>query len=396
MGLGIYVSVPFCKAKCSFCNFSSGVFAGERMASYVTRVGEEMRGSRAWARGLGCEVPEEVDSIYFGGGTPSLLPPELVRRVFAGLRGQFSIAPGAEITVECAPGQLPDETLEAFQREGMNRVSFGVQSFVDAECAAVGRLHTGDSCLAELKRVTAAGVSRVGVDLICGLPGQTEESWRYTVGRAVDSAVEHVSVYMLEVDEDSRLGREKIAGGVRYGAGSLPDEDSVADWYAAAAGWLSEGGVEQYEISNFARGEGYSRHNVKYWVREQYLGFGMDAHSMLRSGAGPRSLGAVRWANADSMSGYADRISFERTVDRVSERAGFEESLFLGLRLVRGVDLSGLDRGFGAEIAGAVEECIEGGLMARQGSVVRLTERGRMASNEVFERLLVSATATAS
>ena len=300
--------------------------------------------------------------------------------------GVFKIAPGAEITVECAPGQLADETLEALQREGMNRVSFGVQSFVDAECAAVGRLHTEASCMAELARVARAGVSRVGVDLICGLPGQTEESWRFTVGQAVEAGVEHVSVYMLEVDEDSRLGREKMAGGVRYGAGILPEEDAVADWYGAAAGWLAEGGVAQYEISNFARGSfsGWSRHNVKYWVREEYLGFGMDAHSMLRTGAG-----GVRWANADLMTGYADRISFERRVDRVSEREGFEESLFLGLRLVRGVDLAALDAGFVGEIASAVEECVEGGLMVREGSVVRLTERGRMASNEVFERLLV-------
>jgi len=226
------------------------------------------------------------------------------------------------------------------------------------------------------------------------LPGQTEESWRYTVGQAVEAGVEHVSVYMLEVDEDSRLGREKIAGGVRYGAGILPDEDCVADWYGAAAGWLAQGGVEQYEISNFARGggcAGWSAHNLKYWVREEYLGFGMDAHSMLRVGEGPRSSGAVRWANADSMAGYADRISFERTVDRVSAREGFEESLFLGLRLVRGVDLSGLDQGFVGEIGGAVEECVEGGLMVREGSVLRLTGRGRMASNEVFERLLVVA-----
>jgi oxygen-independent coproporphyrinogen-3 oxidase len=387
MGLGIYVSVPFCKAKCSFCNFSSGVFATGRMDSYVTRVCEEVRGSREWARKLERGVPEEVDSVYFGGGTPSLLPPELVRRVFAGLRGEFRIAPGAEITVECAPGQLADETLEALQREGMNRVSFGVQSFVDAECAAVGRLHTGASCLAELQRVGRAGVPRVGVDLICGLPGQTEESWQYTVGQALEAGVEHVSVYMLEVDEDSRLGREKLAGGVRYGAGMLPVEDAVTDWYRAGVEWLASGGVEQYEISNFARGggcAGWSAHNLKYWVREEYLGFGMDAHSMLRVGAG-----GVRWANADSMSGYADRLEFERVVDRVSEREGFEESLFLGLRLVRGLDLSGLDAGLVGEIVGAVEECVEGGLMVRDGSVVRLTERGRMASNEVFERLLV-------
>lgn len=388
MGLGLYLSVPFCKAKCSFCNFSSGVFAGERMDSYVTRVCEEMRNSREWARKLAVAVPEAVDSIYFGGGTPSLLTPNLIERVFAGIRAEFRIAAEAEITVEGAPGQFADETLEAFQREGMNRVSFGVQSFVDAECAAVGRLHTGTSCRAELSRMARAGVARVGVDLICGLPGQTEASWRYSVEQALESGVEHVSVYMLEVDEDSRLGREKIAGGARYGAGILPDEDAVADWYGRAGEWLEAGGVAQYEISNFARADGYSKHNLKYWVRDEYVGFGMDAHSMLRAGAG-----GIRWANADSMSGYADRLEFERVVDRISARQGFEESLFLGLRLVSGVDLRTLDREFVGEIAGALEECSEGGLMMRAGDVVRLTARGRMASNEVFERLLVEATA---
>ena len=387
MGLGVYLSVPFCKAKCSFCNFASGVFAEERMEAYVERVCAEMRGARRWAGELGVEVPGPVDSVYFGGGTPSLLPPELVRRVFAGLRAEFEVAPGAEVTVEGAPGQLDEVTLEAFQREGMNRLSFGVQSFVDEECAAVGRLHTGNSCRAELRRVSAAGVARVGVDLIAGLPHQTEASWRYTVEQARESGVEHVSVYMLEVDEDSRLGRESIAGGVRYGAGALPVEDRVADWYAAGCEWLEAGGVRQYEISNFARAGGESRHNRKYWERKPYLGFGMDAHSMLRSGAG-----GVRWANADSMNGYMDRLTFERTVDRVDARAGLEEALFLGLRLVEGVDLGELRGEFGGlvdEVSEAVADVVEAGLAVWKARL-RLTERGRMVSNEVFERLLLT------
>jgi len=356
------------------------------METYVARVCAEMREARSYAEGLGAVVPGSVDSIYFGGGTPSLLPPELVRRVFEGLRGSFEVAKDAEVTVECAPGQVEDATLEAFQREGMNRLSFGVQSFVDRECAAVGRLHTGAECRAELARVAAAGVKRVGVDLIAGLPHQTEESWRYTVGQALESEVEHVSVYMLEVDEDSRLGRESIAGGTRYGAGALPEEDRVADWYAAGVSWLANGGVGQYEISNFAREGGESRHNRKYWERKDYLGFGMDAHSMLRLGAG-----GVRWANADSMSGYVDRLGeFEREVDRVDARAGFEESLFLGLRLVNGVSLGSLDARFLEEIEDALKEVEGAGLVMKEGDRVRLTDRGRMASNEVFGRLLLA------
>lgn len=364
------------------------------MESYVERVCAEMRAARAFAARLGAELPDRVDSLYFGGGTPSLLPAELVRRIFTGLRAEFTLAPGAEVTVECAPGQLSGETLEALQSEGMNRLSFGVQSFVDAECAAVGRLHTGEEALAELRRVSAAGVPRVGVDLIAGLPHQTAETWRWTVEQAVASGVEHVSVYMLEVDEDSRLGRESLAGGVRYGAGALPNEDEVADWYAAGCDWLGAAGLAQYEISNFAQSGRESRHNRKYWEREPYVGFGMDAHSMLRVGAG-----GVRWANADSMSSYSDRLgAWERSVDKVGERAGFEEALFLGLRLVRGVSLCGLRREFGGlveEIEPAGDELRDAGLMELRGDWLRLTRRGRMVSNEVFERLLVGEEATA-
>lgn len=387
--LGIYLSIPFCRAKCSFCNFASGVFAEKRMESYVDRILAEMREAGQFAERLGVTLPRKVDSIYLGGGTPSLLPPELVQRLFAGLRSEFDVAPNAEITVECAPGQLSDQTLEALQGEGMNRLSFGVQSFVDKECTAVGRLHTGAQALDELRRVSSAGVRRVGVDLIAGLPHQTEASWRWTVEQAIATDVEHVSVYMLEVDEDSRLGREAMAGGKRYGAGALPVEDHVADWYAAACHWLEVGGIGQYEISNFAREGGQSRHNRKYWERAAYVGFGMDAHSMMRVGAG-----GVRWANADSMSGYTERLgAWERTVERVEPRAGFEEALFLGLRLLEGVSLDGLQQEFHGlveEIGPPLEELAEAGLVSREGDRLKLTATGRMVSNEVFERLLLN------
>ena len=389
--LGVYVSIPFCKAKCSFCNFASGVFAGARIDGYVERLAEEMRGARAYARLMGGELPERVDSIYFGGGTPSLLEPAVIAKVFGGLRGEFSVDTDAEVTVECAPGQMSDAGLEAWQREGVNRLSFGVQSFVDRECAAVGRLHTGAECRAELQRMQAAGISRLGIDLIVGLPHQTEESWRHSVDEAIASGVEHVSVYMLEVDEGSRLGREALAGGSRYGAGELPDEDRVADWYQAGCEWLEAAGLRQYEISNFARAGGESRHNRKYWERKPYVGFGLDAHSMLRTG-----LGGIRWANPDEMNDYVGLMGergFSRTVDVVGREAAFEEALFLGLRLVEGVDLAGLDAEFGMNgmIAEPVREMAEAGLVLVEGGRLRLTARGRMASNEVFGRLLVGA-----
>ena len=367
---GVYVSIPFCKAKCSFCNFSSGVFAASEMERYVARVGDEMRQARGFAAALGAELPGVVDSVYLGGGTPSLLPPELIAQLFAGMRAEFVVDPDAEITVECAPGQLEQGTLEALQLAGVNRLSFGVQSLIDAEAAAVGRLHTGASALAELERVRAAGIRRVGIDLIAGLPHQTEASWRRTLDLALASGVEHVSVYMLEVDEDSRLGQEALSGGTRYGAAALPDADRVADWYTIGCEMLAAGGVEQYEISNFARAGGQSRHNRKYWERTPYLGFGMDAHSMMRAGRG-----GVRWANPDAMPAYVHRLgTFERTIDRVDARAAFEESLFLGLRLVEGVSRAALDPTYLPEVEDALAEL--SGLVEDDGTRLRLTHRG--------------------
>jgi oxygen-independent coproporphyrinogen-3 oxidase len=384
---GIYVSIPFCRAKCTFCNFASGVFAGYTKREYVDAVCAEIAGARAAAQRMGAELPAAVDSVYFGGGTPSLLEPEMFREIFARLRGEFALDRAAEITVECAPGQLSEPTLDELLRQGMNRLSFGVQSFVDGECAAVGRTHTRDGCLAELARVKAAGVSRVSLDLIAGLPGQSEASWRYSVDEAIACGVEHVSVYMFEVDEDSTLGREALGLGMRYGAARLPQEDAVADWYGWACERLESAGVMQYEISNFARPGGASRHNLKYWQRDPYVGFGLDAHSMLRAGAE-----AVRWANACEMPAYLAR---ERSpaVERVEADGCLEEAMFLGLRLNRGVDLEALQAEFGAARIAAIDEGLgdveEAGLVRRDGAHVSLTARGRVASNEVFGRLLL-------
>ena len=191
---------------------------------------------------------------------------------------EFAVAADAEVTLECAPGQLSEETLEELLRQGMNRMSFGVQSFVDAEAKAVGRLHTREMCLAEILRLRAPGVANLNVDLIVGLPGQTAESWRESVNVALESDVPHISMYMLEVDEDSRLGREMLSAGAKYGAGEVPSEDAMAEWYGAACEWLAAAGVRQYEISNFARAGLESRHNRKYWRREPFVGFGLFAN----------------------------------------------------------------------------------------------------------------------
>ncbi len=419
--VGVYISVPFCKAKCTYCNFASGVFGARRMDGYVERVCAEIAASRERVAELAqgpnsAALSRYVDSVYLGGGTPSLLGAEQMRQLFAALRAEFEITKDAEVTLECAPGQLSDETLAEMLRQGMNRVSFGVQSFVDREAAAVGRLHTREVCLAEIARLRGAGASNLNVDLIVGLPGQTAESWRESVEVAIESGVPHVSVYMLEVDEDSRLGSEILKAGNRepgtgsrakYGADTVPADDEIAAWYLAAGEWLDAAGVRQYEISNFARKGWESKHNIKYWRRETYVGYGLDAHSMLRTREG-----AVRWANADELARYeVQGTGFEGKAaglalfgeggrpesEVIGKEKAFEEAMFLGLRMNAGVDMAALRAEFGQDLVGgamvAMEDVVEAGLVELGGSWVRLTARGRMASNEVFSRLLVGAAA---
>jgi len=388
--LGVYVSVPFCRAKCSFCNFASGVGTAATIERYVRLLCEEIDRAGATAERLGAELPRAVDTVYFGGGTPSLLRPEQLGRIFAALRRRFEVDEYAEITLEAAPGQIEDDVLQEAMALGVNRVSLGVQSFVDRECAAVGRLHTGEACVAEIRRLRAAGVAEVGVDLIAGLPYQTEASWEESLGVVAELAAEgqlsHASVYLLEVDDDSRLGQEVMAGGTRFHAHGVPQEELAVGLYERACAVLPAAGLEQYEISNFARRPGHaSRHNLKYWSRAPYIGFGVDAHSMLRRGAA-----AVRFANADSLEAYA--AGTDREVTEVDLDAAFEEALFLGLRRNAGVDLAALRAEFGtARVAGctdALREMVGGGMLRQEGERVMLTDRGRMVSNEVFGELL--------
>jgi oxygen-independent coproporphyrinogen-3 oxidase len=404
--VGVYISVPFCKAKCTFCNFASGVFGAERMQQYVERLDGEIRGAHAAAERIGASLPRAVDTIYFGGGTPSLLSAQQFRRIFQNLRREFDLATDAEITLECAPGQLADETLDELLLQGMNRISFGVQSFVDQEAAAVGRLHTREQCEEEIARVRGAGVHEINVDLIAGLPHQTEESWRYSVEQAIASGAPHISVYLLEVDEDSRLGREMLEQGSRYGAAAVPDEDRAAEWYQQACDFLGEAGVQQYEISNFARPGHRSRHNLKYWRRQPYIGFGLDAHSMLFADEG-----AVRFANTSDLDRYLGQVSApnpfrllelaqsatDGEVDIVGRSEAFEESLFLGLRLNEGVDLNTLRGQFGESLLQdampALIEVRDAGLLELNTERIRLTPQGRLVSNEVFSRLLIPAAA---
>lgn len=389
MPLGIYISVPFCRTKCSYCNFASDVFSSSAYENYVARVLEDIGNARNHASALGCAVPEPVDSIYLGGGTPSILQPDQLTRIFRAIRDEFSIAADPEVTVECAPGTLTPALIETLLGCGVNRVSLGVQSFVDQESQSVGRLHKRTTVLEEIGRLRQAGITNLNIDLIAGLPHQTAESWNFSLCEAIATQAPHVSVYMLEVDEDSRLGRELIAGGTRYHAHFVPDEEATADFYLKACESLNAAGVAQYEISNFARPGCESRHNLKYWTRQPYLGFGVDAHSMLPA-LQNSGLNAVRFSVPDSLDAFTSRTP--HTVTPVSTQAALEESFFLGLRLNRGVDLERLRADFGSDnlaaSESAIEDCLREGLLEEEGAAIRLTARGRLLSNEVFARFL--------
>jgi oxygen-independent coproporphyrinogen-3 oxidase len=378
MPLGLYISVPFCKQKCTFCNFASGVFSAAKMQAYVDRLCDDISHADGTAGHVNASLDEEVDSVYFGGGTPTVLAPSQMAQLFAAVRKKFQIAADAELTVECAPGSLTEEMLATLIRCGVNRVSLGVQSFVDQESRSVGRTHTREIVLADVERLRHCGITNISIDLIAGLPHQTKESWERSLDEVIALGVPHVSVYILEVDEDSRLGRELMAGGQRYHAHDVPSEDIAADLYERAILRLSAAGIVQYEISNFAQPGYESKHNLKYWLRQPYFGFGVDASSMLISKADERL--AVRFTTTDDLGPFITGAPLA-DVQNVGSQQTREEEMFLGLRLNRGVAVD-------AETGPVIDELLNEGLLERCEDRVRLTARGRLLSNDVFARFI--------
>lgn len=386
------------------------------MPAYVAALRRQLAQARAWATENGLHLPQQVDTVYLGGGTPSLLPPELLFELFAAIRQEFAVDPDAEITLEAAPLQLAPATLEAAQRVGVNRISFGVQSFIDSEARATARTHSGAQALAELERMRAAGVPHVSADLIAGLPGQTGATWARSVATLASAPVNHASLYMFELDEDSRLGAEALRGGLRFGAALLPHDDAVADWYLQACETLADAGLTQYEISNFARSGlaacGKSRHNERYWLRAPYLGLGVDAHSMLhgREGSAP-----ARFATGDELQPFLDKPAWTQAEtesevepeteswtgpERLTPTQELEEAWFLGLRRTAGVSLPALRQQFGPEAVTlyepALRDLTDAGLVTLspdnrvEDQFVALTPRGRLLSNDVFAALLAA------
>jgi oxygen-independent coproporphyrinogen III oxidase len=397
--LGLYISIPFCRSKCTYCNFASGVYPAGEHGRYVDRLIDDIRTSGAWTAEMGVHLPRTVDSIYLGGGTPSLLEPELIARLFEAMRAEFALEPDAEITVECAPGQLADSVVDALAQVGVNRVSLGVQSFIDREAHLSGRLHNRAIVLDDLGRLRAAGITNLNLDLIAGLAGQTYASWDESLTVLIETGTPHASVYMLEVDEDSRLGREMLTGGARYHAELVPSDEAIAQMYERAIEKFVESGLAQYEISNFARQGFSSRHNLRYWQRRPYLGLGLDASSALHATAQPGadrndSDYMLRSTTTDDLKAYLTGPEPAET-SWLSPASRHEEAWFLGLRLNAGVNLAELRQEFGprpvAHALEAVGRLEDSGLLISDGKTVRLTSRGRLLSNEVFQEFLGAA-----
>jgi len=314
------------------------------------------------------------ETVYLGGGSPSRIPADVLKRLLAAIPGQ----PWREATLEAAPGEVTAELARSWRAAGINRVSLGTQSFVEAELRRTGRRHTAEVAAADVATLRGAGIDGINLDLICGLPGQTRDSWETSLDWIARLDAPHVSVYMLEVDEDSRLGLEILNNGARYGAGEVPDDGLQVELYERAVERLRELGIERYEISNFARPGAESRHNLKYWLLEEYAGFGADAHACLDG---------MRRQNAEDVREYVAALESGRspvTAETPAEPAA--ERFFVGLRLASGVEVSAEDEG---EYGERFRRLMRDGLLERAGTRVRLTPRGVLLSNEVFQEFLV-------
>ncbi|HEX8872109.1 MAG TPA: radical SAM family heme chaperone HemW, partial [Candidatus Acidoferrum sp.] len=288
-----------------------------------------------------------------------------------------------EVTLEADPETIEEEKAAAWRRAGIDRVSFGTQSFIDEELKAAGRMHRREDIYRAVPVLRNAGITNISFDLIAGLPKQTRESWRRSLDEALWLSPEHVSVYMMEIDEGSRLGLEVLHDGARYSARELPSEEAMAEFYETAQSVLKSAGYRQYEISNWAKLGLESKHNLKYWRREEYLGFGAGAHSFY---------GGQRWANAHDAAAYVAAIGAGKSaagaVERVTRELALEEELFLGLRQLAGIDLGRIQREYHVDLEEKVGRLESNGMVEREGDVVRLAARKLSVSNEVIVELM--------
>jgi len=368
---GLYVHIPFCSSRCSYCDFATGLYQSELAERYVRCLINEICASQY--------AGENVDTIYFGGGTPSLLALAQLERILASIYERFEITAGPEITIEINPGSATLEKLRAFRSLGVNRASFGAQTFDDAELAKLGRSHNSADTLRTFAALREADFANVSFDLIAGLPGQTLEGWQRNIKQALDLAPEHLSFYLLEVHSGTPLAEH-----IRRGIQPQPDDDLAGVMYEWMIEQAAAAGYEHYEISNLCRPGFHSRHNVKYWTAASYYGFGCSAHSYDGD--------MRRWSNQRDALKYVEIVESgaspvveEQLLEQNDVRA---EAVFLGLRLMQGVDLRRYRESFGVDLrdehADDLDRFCKAGLIELDGDLIRLTRTGALLSNEVF------------
>ena len=367
--LGLYLHIPFCDAICNYCNFNRGLFEAGLERRYLDALSLEI---------ASCEDAGRVDSVFFGGGTPSVLAPAEVSGLIARCRSSFDVDPAAEITLEMNPETASRERLDGYRAAGVTRLSLGVQSFRDEELRRLGRLHTADRAIEAFGLARAAGFDDISIDLMAWLPAQTVPHWIESVETLVDLGPDHASLYLLELYPNAPLKEEMARGGW-----SQAPDDTAAEMYHAGLDCLGAAGYRQYEISNVARPGRRSRHNLKYWSDGAWVGFGCGAHST-RDGR--------RWHNVSETGRYIDRVSGGTSpvasCRTLSAEERLTDMLFLGLRLSEGIDLTALERRYdvnvwarwGCELA----PFVEGGVLAREGNRLRLTRDGMLLANEVM------------
>jgi oxygen-independent coproporphyrinogen-3 oxidase len=379
---GIYIHIPFCRSRCSYCDFATGMYESGIAGRYVSALCSEIK---AWQE---IDEPSIVDTIYFGGGTPSLLTTSQIESIAAAIHDRFEVADGAEVTLEINPGDggasdaSRRESMSQWLTAGINRASFGAQTFDDRDLKQLGRTHNAADISSTFEQLRDAGFANINFDLIAGLPGQTLDGWKRNLKAALQLRPEHLSLYLLDVHDGTPLA-DQIKSGMR----PKPDDDLAGEMYTMMIEEVCAAGYEHYEISNFCLPGFESRHNTKYWSGAAYYGFGCSAHSY----DGARR----RWANERDAAKYVEMIDgnespvVERT--NLSDEDARAESIFLGLRLMRGIDLRNDRARFGGDLRTEREVELallrDSGLIEIDKDLLRLTTRGALLSNEVFAAL---------
>jgi oxygen-independent coproporphyrinogen-3 oxidase len=385
--LGLYIHVPFCSAICNYCNFNRGLFDADLKTRYVEALVSEINQSSILNKSaisnrqsamVGSGGRAAADTIYFGGGTPSLLDPEEIARIISACEEAFAVAADREVTMEANPETVSEARLAGYRAAGVNRLSFGVQSFRDEELRRLSRLHNADRARIAVGEARAAGFDNVSVDLMMWLPQQSVSEWLESVDAAIALAPEHLSLYLLEVYPNAPL-KDDMA---RARWSQAPDEDA-ATMYVEAMERLEAAGLAQYEISNVARAGRRSRHNLKYWSDGEWLGFGCGAHSTRRG---------ARWKNISSAADYSDTVmrgaSPAVDVRRMTPNEQLGDALFTGLRLVDGIDTNVIQTRYGVDVwrrfGPELEPFIEAGCLRRDGARLWLTRQGMLLAHEVM------------